>query len=81
MKRLPVHTIRMGHIRACIWRHKTLHGIYHRVSISKIYKYGDRWRESAQFGANDLGLAAKVLELSQEWIYFHSPEFEQEALA
>jgi hypothetical protein len=53
-KNRPVHEIRLGRIRAAIWRNDTENGTRHNVSLSRLYKDGDEWRDSTSFGREDL---------------------------
>lgn len=68
----PVHSIRMGLIKASIWKNETNVGTRYNVTIVRLFRNGDLWQESSRFGREDLPLASKVLELSHEWIYFHT---------
>ena len=77
MNRPPTHTIRMGLVKATIWRQNTKYGVRHQVTVCRLFKNGDLWQESTRFGRDDLPLAAKCIELSHEWIYFHSLETEE----
>ncbi len=65
----PVHEIRMGHIKACVWRNETQQGVRHNVTFSRIYRDGDDWKESGSFGRDDLPLLVKVADLVHTWIY------------
>lgn len=65
----PIHTIRFGLIKACIWQNRTRSGDRHSVSIVRLYKNGDSWVESTRFGRDDLPLVAKVSDLAHSWIY------------
>ncbi len=78
MSKSPVHTIRMGFVKASVWRQDTKYGPRHNVTLVRLFKNGDLWQESARFGRDDLLLAAKVMELAHEWIYFHSQEGEED---
>ena len=79
MSRPPIQTIRMGFIKASIWRNDTTVGVRHQVTVCRLFKNGDTWQESTRFGRDDLPLVSKVFELSHEWIFFHSQEIEEEA--
>ena len=68
MSRAPVHEIRMGLIKASIWRNQTKSGERHNVTVSRLYKNGDIWKESNHFGRDDLLLVAKVADLAHSWI-------------
>ena len=69
MSRPPVHIIRMGFIKASVWRNDTKVGIRHAVTITRLFKNGDVWQESSRFGRDDLPLVSKVGELAHEWIF------------
>ena len=68
MSRPPVHQIRLGLIKASIWRKQTKAGERHSVTVARLYKDGDVWKESGHFGRDDLLLAAKVMDLAHSWI-------------
>jgi len=65
----PVHEVRMGRIKATIWENETREGTRHNVSLSRIYKDGDQWKDSSSFGRDDLPLVAKVADLAHSWVY------------
>ena len=68
-KNRPVHEIRIGRIRAAIWLNETENGARHNVTIFRLYKDGDEWRDSASFGRDDLPLVAKVCDQCHTWIF------------
>ena len=66
----PVHEIRLGTIRAAIWANK--HGStdpWFNVSVTRLYKVGDQWKDSTSFRRDDLPVAAKILEMAYAWIW------------
>lgn len=65
----PVHEIRMGRIKAAIWENDTQNGVRHNVTVSRLYKDGDQWKDSSSFGRDDLPLVIKVLDLAHDWIF------------
>ena len=66
----PVHEIRLGRIRAAVWRNDTETGPRYNVQISRLYKdKQDKWKDSASFGRDDLPLVAKVADLTMVWMY------------
>ena len=71
-KARPVHEIRLGRIRAAIWANRTETGTRHNVTVSRLYKDGDDWKDSASFGRDDLPLVGKVLDQAHSWIFAHS---------
>jgi hypothetical protein len=68
----PVREVRLGRIRAAIWENETQNGIRHNVTLSRLYKDGDEWKDSTSFGRDDLPLVAKVADLAHSWIFTHA---------
>ena len=68
-KKRPVHELRLGRIRAAVWENSTQNGTRHNVTVSRLYKDGDDWRDSTSFGRDDLPLLAKVADLAHSWIF------------
>ena len=68
-KARPVHELRMGRIRAAIWANETQNGMRHNVTLNRIYKDGDEWRDSTSFGRDDLPLLAKIADQAHSWIF------------
>ena len=68
-KTRPVHEIRLGRIRAAIWANETQNGTRHNVTVSRIYKDGDDWKDSSSFGRDDLPLLMKVADQCHSWIF------------
>lgn len=65
----PVQEIRMGRIRAAIWENETDNGTRYNVTVSRLYKDGDAWKDSGSFGRDDLLVVAKVLDRCHTWIH------------
>ena len=65
----PIHEIRLGRIRAAIWENETKNGTQFNVTVSRLYKDGDKWKDSSSFGRDDLPLVAKVMDRCHSWIY------------
>lgn len=68
----PVHEVRLGRIKATIWENSTRDGTRHNVSLSRIYKDGNQWKDSTSFGRDDLPLVAKVADIAHSWVYENS---------
>ena len=69
MSKRPAHEIRLGAIRAAIWQNQTQNGSRYNVTIARLYKDGDQWKDSASFGRDDLLLVAKVAGEVHSWIF------------
>jgi len=72
MAERPVHEIRLGRVKAAIWRNDGEYGTRHNVTLSRIYKTEEGWETSASFGRDDLPLVEKVSALAHLWIYEHA---------
>ena len=68
-KQRPAHEVRLGRIKATIWENDTEQGMRYNVTVNRLYKDGDEWKQTASFGREDLQLVAKVADLAHSWIY------------
>jgi hypothetical protein len=59
----------MGRVKACVWKNETPQGARHNVTVSRLFKDGEHWKESRSFGREDLPLLWKVVDLAHMWIY------------
>ena len=75
----PSQEIRLGRIKAAIWKNDTEHGARYSVSITRIYKAEERWESTTSFGRDDLPLVAKVADLAHSWIYQQNGDHREEA--
>ena len=74
MSKKPVHEIRLGRIKAAIWENETQNGTRHNVTLSRLYKDGENWKDSSSFGRDDLPLVAKIADQAHSWIFQDSCE-------
>ena len=69
MKNRPCHTVRLGRIRAAIWKNATPNGDRYSVLVTKTYRNSnDEWKETSSFDRDDLLLVAKAADISHTWI-------------
>lgn len=68
----PTHEIRLGAIKAAIWRNQTKVGVRYSVTVTRLYRDGEKWEQTNSFGRDDLLLAAKVLDLAHSWVFQQS---------
>lgn len=73
----PLHEVRLGRIKAAIWKNDTEHGARYSVSITRIYKADEQWQSTTSFGRDDLPLVAKVADLAHTWVYQQNGEHEE----
>ena len=67
----PAHVIRFGMIKCQIYVHQTRAGDRFNVSITRLFRNGDQWHESKQFGRDDLPLVSKLADLAHSWIFLN----------
>ena len=58
----PVAEVRIGRVKAAIWRNGTEGRTRHNVTFSRLYKDGEQWKTTQSFGSNDLLVLAKVAD-------------------
>ena len=59
----PIAEVRIGTVKAAIWKNDTEGGVYHNVTFSRLYRTdeGD-WRSTTSFRGHELLLLAKVAD-------------------
>jgi hypothetical protein len=75
-KQKPIHEVRLGTIKAAVWRNETESGVRYNVTFTRIYKDGDDWKSSDSFGRDDLLLLGKVADEAHSWIFAQAQEHE-----
>ena len=60
----PVDEIRIGRVKATVWRNGTEDQPRYNVTFSRLYKDGDQWKSTHSFGRNDLLVLAKVADFA-----------------
>ena len=65
----PVHEIRYGNVKTVIWKNSTVNGAMYNVTVARLYKDGDQWKESSSFGEGELLVLAKALGDAHTWIH------------
>jgi hypothetical protein len=80
-KTRPIHEVRLGFIKAAVWRNDTEAGVRYNVTFSRLYKDGDNWKSTDSFGRDDLLLLGKVADHAHSWICAQSQEHDDAAKA
>ncbi len=70
----PIHEVRLGCIKAAVWKNETEAGVRYNVTFSRLYKDGDQWGSTESFGRDDLLLLAKVADQAHSWIHAQNQE-------
>ena len=60
----PVEEVRIGRVKATVWRNGTDEQPRYNVTFSRLYKEGDQWKSTQSFGRNDLLVLAKVADFA-----------------
>ena len=70
MNAKPIHEVRLGAIKAAVWRNETENsGPRFNVKLSRLYKDGDAWKSTDSFGRDYLLLVSKVADQAHSWIH------------
>lgn len=66
----PAHEIRLGRIRAAIWANRNgSDGVWFNVTVTRLYKDEDGWKDTSSFRRDDLPVVAKVSDMAYAWIW------------
>ena len=76
-KNKPINEVRLGSIKAAVWKNETETGVRYNVTFSRLYKDGDKWKTTESFGRDDLLLLAKVANQTHSWIFAQSRILDQ----
>ncbi len=71
-KQKPIHEIRIGSVKAAVWRNETEGGVRYNVTFSRLYRDGEQWKSTESFGRDDLLTLAKVADQTHTWIFAQS---------
>ena len=77
MKRTTTKEIRRGLIIARIRRIRSRDGMRHTISVHRLFRNGDHWKESSRFGQDDLPVIRLVLDLAYTWMLQNGTQNEQ----
>jgi hypothetical protein len=80
-KTKPIHEVRLGYIKAAVWKNDTEVGVRYNVTFTRLYKDGDQWGSTESFGRDDLLLLAKVADQTHSWICAQNQEDQNAAKA
>ena len=80
-KTKPINEVRIGYIKAAVWKNETEAGVRYNVTFSRLYKDGDSWKSTDSFGRDDLLLLGKVADQTHSWICSQAHENEDAAKA
>ncbi len=68
-KEKPIHEIRIGGIKAALWKNEYVRGIIrYNVTFSRVYREENQWKTTTSFGRDDLLVLGKVADRAHSWI-------------
>lgn len=70
-RKKPAVKIRRGSIEAVIWENGSGRDdgeAWHTVTLHRVYKAGDEWKETPSYALADLVQVGRVAELAEDWI-------------
>ena len=73
-KTKPVHEVRLGHIKAAVWRNETENGVRYNATFSRLFRDGEQWKSTESFGRDDLLVLGKVADETHSWICAQTQE-------
>ena len=73
-KSRPAEEIRLGAIKAAIWKNETEAGTRYNVTFERLYRQDEEWKSTSSFGRDDLLLLAKAADQTHSWILTASRE-------
>ena len=68
MSRQPVHVVRFGLIKACVWQNRRSTGDKYSITVVRLFKNGNTWKESTRFGRDDLPVIRLALDDVHSWV-------------
>ena len=64
----PIHEIRIASIKAAIWKNDTPKGARYNVTVCRLYKEDNQWKQAESFGRLDLPVVGQVIDRAHAWI-------------
>ena len=64
----PLKEIRRGLIKVRIWQRKSKNGVRYSLSVVRLFRNGDQWKESTRLGRDDIPLVRLVLDEAHTWL-------------
>jgi len=64
----PAHEVRVGNIKATIWKNESPQGPRFNTTFERSYRDGEEWKTSDSFGRDDLLTVGFVAAEALRWI-------------
>lgn len=76
-KTKTIKEIRLGLIRASIWKQEINGVVHYDTTFCRLYKVGNEWKSATTFGLDVLLPLAKVADQVHSWIHAQQQEKSQ----
>ena len=76
----PANELRIGNIKAAVWRNENEGSIRYNVTFTRIYRDAEHWKATDAFGRDDLLVVAKLADQAHTWICTQARENRSESL-
>ena len=60
--------LRHGLIKLRVWRRRSKQGTRYSLSVVRLFRNGDQWKESTRLGRDDIPLVRLVLDEAYAWM-------------
>jgi len=77
--RKPVQQYRDGSIRAAIWSNASEKGTFYSVTITRTFKEGEKYKDSASFSGTELLRVSRIAALAYDYILAKRAESNSDA--
>ena len=64
----PIHEIRRGLIKVRIWQRRSKNGVRYSLTVVRLFRNGDHWKESTRLGRDNIPIVRLVLDEAYTWI-------------
>ena len=64
----PAWEIRRGLIKVRVWQRRSKNGVRYSLSVVRLFRNGDQWKESTRLGRDDIPLVRLVLNEAHTWM-------------
>jgi hypothetical protein len=82
-KQKPAKTFKLGRTKAAIWANQSEgRDVWFNVTVVRLYKDGDQWKDTSAFRRDDLPMVRMVVDMAYAWIWEQEvPANSDEAIA
>ena len=73
----PAMEIRRGLIKVRIWQRRSKNnGVRYSLTVVRLFRNGDQWKESTRLGRDDIPLVRLVLNEAHSWMLMNEGQSE-----